>query len=80
MRTQRETFGYLVNASPAALASSRLACFDGLPLHENVFAMAAAYLYHIVKNHPFLDGNKRTGLIVRADVFGDQRNTAPTSF
>ena len=23
--------------------------------------MAAAYLYHIVRNHPFLDGNKRTG-------------------
>ncbi len=25
--------------------------------------MAAAYLYHIVKNHPFVDGNKRTGLV-----------------
>jgi death-on-curing protein len=23
--------------------------------------MAAAYLFHIVQNHPFLDGNKRTG-------------------
>ena len=23
--------------------------------------MAAAYLFHIVKNHPFIDGNKRTG-------------------
>ena len=23
--------------------------------------MASAYLYHIVQNHPFLDGNKRTG-------------------
>lgn len=23
--------------------------------------MAAAYLYHLVQNHPFLDGNKRTG-------------------
>ena len=23
--------------------------------------MAAAYLYHIVQNHPFVDGNKRTG-------------------
>jgi len=23
--------------------------------------MAAAYAFHIVKNHPFLDGNKRTG-------------------
>ena len=23
--------------------------------------MAAAYLYHLVQNHPFVDGNKRTG-------------------
>jgi death-on-curing protein len=23
--------------------------------------MAAAYLFHIVTNHPFVDGNKRTG-------------------
>ena len=23
--------------------------------------MAAAYLFHVVKNHPFLNGNKRTG-------------------
>ncbi|MDL2298341.1 type II toxin-antitoxin system death-on-curing family toxin [Synergistaceae bacterium OttesenSCG-928-D05] len=30
--------------------------------HEFPFGMAAAYLYHIVQNHPFIDGNKRTGL------------------
>ena len=30
-------------------------------LHTNLFEMAAAYLYHIVQNHPFIDGNKRTG-------------------
>ena len=24
--------------------------------------MAAAYLFHIAQNHPFADGNKRTGL------------------
>ena len=23
--------------------------------------MAGAYLFHVVQNHPFLDGNKRTG-------------------
>lgn len=28
--------------------------------HSDVRAMAAAYLFHIVKNHPFVDGNKRT--------------------
>lgn len=30
--------------------------------------MAAAYLFHLVKNHPFVDGNKRIGLGC-ADLF-----------
>ena len=30
--------------------------------HTFPFEMAAAYLFHIVQNHPFIDGNKRTGL------------------
>ena len=34
--------------------------FDGNYVHQDVSAMAAAYLFHIGKNHPFLDGNKRT--------------------
>ena len=29
--------------------------------HSDLFEMAAAYLYHLVRNHPFVDGNKRTG-------------------
>jgi death-on-curing protein len=37
------------------------ASFGGEPLHKDLFEMAAAYLYHIVQNHPFVDGNKRTG-------------------
>ena len=37
--------------------------FGGQYLHETIFEMAAAYLYHIIKNHPFLDGNKRTGIV-----------------
>ncbi|MCJ7746015.1 MAG: type II toxin-antitoxin system death-on-curing family toxin [Actinobacteria bacterium] len=32
-------------------------------LHEDVFEMAAAYLFHIVRDHPFVDGNKRTGAV-----------------
>jgi death on curing protein len=31
-------------------------------LHADLYEMAAAYLYHIVSNHPFIDGNKRVGL------------------
>ena len=39
-----------------------LASFGGRLLHEDVFLMAAAYLFHLVKNHAFVDGNKRVGL------------------
>lgn len=38
--------------------------------HAGLFAMAAAYLFHIVRNHAFVDGNKRTGLLA-ALVFLD---------
>ncbi len=44
----------------AAVAMPR-ATFGGEFLHADMFAMAAAYLFHIVQNHPFVDGNKRTG-------------------
>lgn len=33
--------------------------FDGECLHEDIAVMAAAYLFHIAQNHPFVDGNKR---------------------
>ncbi|MCP4945357.1 MAG: type II toxin-antitoxin system death-on-curing family toxin, partial [Planctomycetaceae bacterium] len=29
----------------------------------DVYEMAAAYLFHLVRNHPFLDGNKRVGAV-----------------
>ena len=38
------------------------ATFAGSFLHETIFEMAAAYLYHLSRNHPFVDGNKRTAL------------------
>jgi len=44
----------------SAVAMSQ-ATFDGTFLHTDIFEMAAAYLFHIVGNHPFLDGNKRVG-------------------
>jgi len=30
----------------------------------SVFDLAAAYAYGIIRNHPFVDGNKRTGFLV----------------
>jgi death-on-curing protein len=35
--------------------------FGGEYLHHDLFEMAAAYLFHIVMDHPFIDGNKRAG-------------------
>lgn len=45
----------------SALAMPR-ATFGGELLHPTLAEMAAAYLFHICQNHPFLDGNKRTAL------------------
>lgn len=38
--------------------------FGGSFLHTDLAKMAAAYLFHICKNHPFVDGNKRTAVAV----------------
>jgi death-on-curing protein len=39
------------------------ATFGGQFLHADLLEMAAAYLFHIVQNHPFIDGNKRVGAV-----------------
>ena len=44
--------------------------FSGEYLHPTIPEMAAAYLFHLVENHPFLDGNKRVGAMA-ALVFLD---------
>lgn len=46
------------------------ASFGGELLHPTVPEMAAAYLFHLVKIHPFVDGNKRTGLAVALGFLG----------
>jgi len=46
------------------------AVFAGEFLHKSIGDMAAAYHYHICRNHPFMDGNKRTA-VAAAEVFLD---------
>lgn len=46
----------------SALAQPQASAFGEL-VHADVVVMAAAYLFHVVCNHPFADGNKRAGLI-----------------
>ena len=40
----------------SALAQPQ-ATFGGQLLHPSIAEQAAAYLYHLAMNHPFLDGN-----------------------
>lgn len=44
------------------------ATFDAKLLHGSLPEMAAAYLFHLCMNHPFVDGNKRTALTT-AEIF-----------
>lgn len=48
--------GLLESAVEAPQAS-----FGGQFLNQDLYEMAAVLLVGIVKNHPFIDGNKRTG-------------------
>lgn len=38
--------------------------FDGEYIYKTIKAKAAKLGYFLVKNHPFIDGNKRTGILV----------------
>lgn len=48
-----------INLLESAVVSPMMAAF-GEDLHKTVYNKAAAYLFYISRNHPFLDGNKRT--------------------
>ena len=44
------------------------ATFGGALLHRNIADMAVAYHFHICRNHPFVDGNKRVA-VTAAEIF-----------
>ncbi|NPA90204.1 MAG: type II toxin-antitoxin system death-on-curing family toxin [Chloroflexi bacterium] len=54
-----------VGALESALARPRMT-FGGEDLYPDVFSKAAALLESIIRNHPFIDGNKRTGIAAAA--------------
>ena len=39
------------------------ASFGGIAMYPSVSEKVAAYLYHLARNHPFNDGNKRTAYV-----------------
>jgi len=73
-RLQLEKFGGQDGVRELSLLESALAMppqsFGGDYVHEDLFAMAGAYLFYICKNHPFLDGNKRTAAAMAAVFLG----------
>ena len=71
---QIENFGCASGVRDMELLKSAIgmpsATFGGTFLHPTIYEMAAAYLFHLVENHPFVDGNKRVGAMA-ALVFLD---------
>ena len=69
---QISSFGGTPGVRDEGLLESALAqpqaTFGGQFLHPTISEQAAAYLYHIAMNHPFIDGNKRTAFAV-TDTF-----------
>ena len=49
-------------ASLQSALANPLQTFAGLDLYPSVFDKAVQLCFGIIKNHPFLDGNKRLGL------------------
>lgn len=45
-----------------AAVAAPMATFGGEYLYEDMFAMAAAYAFHVAEAQAFVDGNKRAGL------------------
>ena len=66
-RDQINRYGGLGGIRDAALLNSAIAMPKAgaatAYFHTDLFEMAAAYLFHVVKNHPFVDGNKRVGAV-----------------
>jgi len=66
-RDQIEQYGGSLGVRDWGLLKSAIAMpaatFGGQFLHSDLYEMAAAYLFHIVQNHPFIDGNKRVGAV-----------------
>lgn len=64
---QIELYGGIEGIRDISLLSSAISIpqstFDGYFLHDDLFKMAAAYIYHLCQNHPFVDGNKRAALV-----------------
>lgn len=66
-RDQLERYGGDSGIRDLGLLQSAIAqpavTYRGRFLHESIHEMAATYLYHLVKDHCFVDGNKQVGTV-----------------
>ena len=60
-----------------ASVNSPFHTFDGQYLYPTIQAMAAHLAFSLIKNHPFLDGNKRIGILTML-VFLDENGLPVT--
>jgi len=66
-------YGGLYGVRDDALLEGAIARPQNLYYYENadVFELAACYAFAIAKNHPFLDGNKRTAFFAMVQFLED---------
>ncbi|MDI3280283.1 MAG: type II toxin-antitoxin system death-on-curing family toxin [Bacillota bacterium] len=66
-RDQIERYGGQLGIRDFTVLESALAMpqasWGGDFIHTDLYEMAAAYAFHLCRNHPFVDGNKRTALV-----------------
>jgi len=84
---QMEHFGGASGLRDIELLKSAIgmpsATYGGNFLHPSIYEMAAAYLFHLVENHPFVDGNKRVGAmaaLIFLDLNGIDFNASDEEF
>ena len=69
--------------SLAGIVGNVMQAFGGKDMYSTVEEKAAHFLYFVIKNHPFLDGNKRSGayafiwFLAKAKVLDTTRITPP---
>lgn len=54
--------------------------FNEKDLHRTIFDKTAAYLFHLIQNHPFVDGNKRTASMTAMVFFASNYKKSFTIF
>ena len=73
-----------MSGSVSGIVGNIMQSFDGRELYATVEEKSAHLLYFIIKNHPFIDGNKRSGAFafiwfLRKTKFKKIRNINPAA-